>query len=458
MLKLKLKQIALLLGDVAVFYLSLYGALTIRYLSQPENEFWAKSTQAFLPILFIWLLVLYINGLYNLKNFANRFKFLELFLKSLAAATILSIAFFYIFPYQGISPKTSLLIFSIVFSALFLLIRYTIAHFLKNRLPKTNLGIIGYNKLLLEIIKEIKNNPHLGYEIKFILVDPQLERVDKENFKDIDILDPETGLEEAASRYKINTFILESGLEQSEGIRKRLFNCLPLGISYITLANFYEKITGRVPLEIINQNWFLENLNLGDKKFFEIVKRGYDVIISSLGLVLTAPFWPLVALGVKLSSHGPIFFKQIRLGKNNIPFTVIKFRTMTTKDNNLSYTIEGDRRITKFGLFLRKTRIDEVPQLINVLKGEISFIGPRPERPEFVAELNRAIPFYNIRMLIKPGLTGWDQISGEYHSPSAEDTFRKLQHDLFYIKNRSLYLDFTIVLKTIKTVLSYKGR
>jgi len=130
---------------------------------------------------------------------------------------------------------------------------------------------------------------------------------------------------------------------------------------------------------------------------------------------------------------------------------------MTVINNNFSPTAKDDNRITKFGSWLRRTRIDEIPQVINILQGEMSFVGPRPERPELIEELEDKIPFYNERLLVKPGITGWDQISGEYHSPSQEDTLKKLQYDLFYIKNRSIYLDLSIVLKTITTILSRKG-
>ena len=136
---------------------------------------------------------------------------------------------------------------------------------------------------------------------------------------------------------------------------------------------------------------------------------------------------------------------------------MIKFRTMSEDGNNRNPTTLNDRRVTTFGSFLRKTRIDEIPQVINVLIGDMSFVGPRAERPEIVSLLEKEIPFYRERMLVKPGLTGWDQISGEYHSPSQEDTIKKLQYDLFYIKNRSIYLDLSIILKTVATVLSRSG-
>ncbi|MEI7620370.1 MAG: sugar transferase, partial [Candidatus Falkowbacteria bacterium] len=244
----------------------------------------------------------------------------------------------------------------------------------------------------------------------------------------------------------------------SPDLKRRLFNCLPLGISYTTLPNFYEKITGRVPLEIIGQSWFLENLDLADKKIFEFIKRSFDLLLAIILLIVSGIFWPFIVLAIKFSSPGPVFFSQYRMGKNNIPFKMYKFRTMRTDNNNYALTVENDKRITGVGKVMRKTRLDEIPQLINIIKGEMSFIGPRPERPEFIAELKENIPFFDIRTLVKPGISGWDQISGEYHSASIADTVKKLQHDLFYIKNRSLFLDITIILKTIKTIVAHEGR
>ncbi|MCG2697716.1 sugar transferase, partial [Candidatus Parcubacteria bacterium] len=237
-----------------------------------------------------------------------------------------------------------------------------------------------------------------------------------------------------------------------------LFKCLPLKINYIGLPNFYEAITGKIPIVAINQMWFLENLSEGNKMLFDIAKRGYDIILALMILAITLPFWIIIGLLIKLESKGPIFFIQNRVGKNNKLFKIIKFRTMATVNNDFSPTQANDKRITKFGSFLRETRIDEIPQMINILKGEMSFAGPRPERPELIKNLEEAIPFYKERMLVKPGITGWDQISGEYHSPSSEDTLKKLQYDLFYIKNRSIYLDLSILLKTIATVLGRAGR
>lgn len=457
MIKSKLKQIILLLGDIAIFYLALYLTLYLRYFNHPESRFWEQNSAVFSLIFLIWIIIFYIGSLYDLKKFAHRGRFVENYLKTLAVSLVISIIFFYLFPYNNISPKTNLLIFAGVFSALFISWRFLFSYILKNRLPKNNLGVIGYNPHLAELIKDFKASPHMGYDIKFIILS-EGEDIDPEIKDLVEVFDESDGLEELSSKYKITNIILAKNVNNSPDLRRRLFNCLPLGISYTTLPNFYEKITGRVPLEIIGQSWFLENLDLADKKVFEFIKRSFDLFLAILLLILSAPFWPLIILAIKLNSHGPIFFTQYRMGQNNIPFKMYKFRTMKTDNNDYGLTVEGDKRITSVGQVLRKTRIDEIPQLLNIIKGQMSFIGPRPERPEFIAELKENVPFFDIRTLVKPGISGWDQISGEYHSASVADTIKKLQHDLFYIKNRSLFLDITIILKTIKTIVAHEGR
>lgn len=251
---------------------------------------------------------------------------------------------------------------------------------------------------------------------------------------------------------------MATDLYSSDEMRTVLFSCLPLKINFISLPNFYETITGKVPIEAINKMWFLENLNEGNKNLFNTVKRVYDIFLAIIVITLTLLLWIPIAMIIKMESKGPIFFKMKRYGKDKRQFSMLKFRTMREDGNTRGMTVQNDPRITRFGNFMRKTRLDELPQAINILKGEMSFVGPRPERPELAKELAKKIPFFDERMLVKPGATGWDQVSGEYHSPTEEDTLKKLQYDLFYIKNRSIYLDFSIILKTIATVLGQGGR
>jgi lipopolysaccharide/colanic/teichoic acid biosynthesis glycosyltransferase len=189
-----------------------------------------------------------------------------------------------------------------------------------------------------------------------------------------------------------------------------------------------------------------------------MVKRAVDIVMASLGMLILIPFWPLIALGIKIESKGPVLFKQVRLGHREKHFSIYKFRTMRNEQNDFAPTSVSDARITKLGNILRKTRLDELPQMINILKGDMSFIGPRPERPELAEGLSKVIPFYRQRHMVKPGVTGWDQVSGEYHSPSVEDTYKKLQYDLYYVRNLSPFLDVSIFFKTIMTVVARAGR
>lgn len=451
----RLKQIILLAGDVIVLYFSLYLTLLIRYRGTVDENYWGTHFWPFSIVFIAWLIIFYISGFYDIHIAVNNAEFFRKTGRSLAIAGLISAAFFYLTPQITIAPKRNLIIYIIVFAALFYLWRQFYNWSLKSYLPKNIIAIIGLNEQARELIDELKQKPHLGYKIAFIMDD---KGSGSDNLGGIPLISGVSELEKFINEKKVSTIVFTSDPHQSQELRASLFNCLHLKINYISLPNFYEQITGKIPIQAITQMWFLENLSEGGKTFFNLTKRAYDIVLAIIIFAVTLPFWPLIGLIIKLESKGPIFFKQIRSSKYNKPFTMIKFRTMTADGNDFAPTAENDKRVTKFGAFLRTARIDEIPQVINVLKDEMSFVGPRPERPEFIKELETIIPFYQERMLVKPGLTGWDQISGEYHSPSREDTLKKLQYDLFYIKNRSIYLDLSIILKTIYTVLSRGGR
>jgi exopolysaccharide biosynthesis polyprenyl glycosylphosphotransferase len=233
-----------------------------------------------------------------------------------------------------------------------------------------------------------------------------------------------------------------------------------LGINIQSLTIFYEVIVNKIPVEAIEHDWFLENLSEHSKKPYEVGKRITDVILASIGIILTAPFIPLIALIIKLDSSGPIIFSQIRTGKNGREFLAMKFRSMihNAEKDGPQWAQKNDSRITRFGTTMRKTRLDEIPQLINVLRGELSIVGPRPERPEFIKMLTQEIPFYQQRLLVKPGLTGWAQLLGPAYGGSVEESLEKVKYDLYYIKHRSLMLDINIILKTVKIIISGRGQ
>ncbi len=453
----KFKQFFLLLIDIILLIISLRTALILRYLSIPNNEIWQQNLKFFIPVFVLWILIFYINSLYDFRKIINQSKLFEQSVKSVLIAFLISIIFFYIIQSPTINPKTILLIFSIIYYLLFLTWRLLFLLLNKKYLSTINIAIIGYNEIILKTIQAIKKNKQLGYNIKFIVSERNNVLVDIAENYDLAIVEDINQLSRAIKEHKINIVILEKDISQMKELQKTLFNLLPTGISYRNLIKFYEEISGQIPIEILNKGWFLENLDLANKKNYERIKRLYDLLIASVILLFTLPFWPIIVLIIKIESRGPIIFKQVRAGKDCQHFNFYKFRTMYEENNNRKMTEKNDKRITKFGKFMRQIRIDEIPQLINVIKGDMAFVGPRPERPELIKELSKNIPFYGIRNLIKPGITGWDQISGEYHSASVRDTYKKLQYDLYYIKNRSIYLDISIFLKTIKTTLSNEG-
>lgn len=447
----KLRQLILLLGDWLLLYASLAAALLIRYRRWPETDLWQQHTAIFNWLFIVWLLIFYVANLYNLNVLAKGPRFTERVIKAIVPAGLLSLIIFYLLPAAAIAPKTNLLVFSLIYTGSFLAWRHLWRHSLRRTLPRNNVLLIGYDQMADELWQLLNNAPHLGYKPALLFTQNS-----DQPLASWTVIRQADQLATAIKDYHINTLVIADRYRADEQINQILFSLLPLNLTYLTLSSFYEQLTGKVPLAAIGQLWFLENLNLTEKRWYLTAKRGFDVVLAGLGLVVSAILWPLIALVIKLASPGPVILKQQRCGRDNRIFTIYKFRTMRVPDPSKPLTDE--QRITASGRWLRQTRLDEIPQLINILKGDMSFIGPRPERPELIESLAKSLPFYHIRVLIRPGVTGWDQVSGEYHSPSLEDTYKKLQHDLFYLKNCSIYLDLTIILKTLTTVLSREGK
>ncbi len=222
------------------------------------------------------------------------------------------------------------------------------------------------------------------------------------------------------------------------------------------MTDFYEKITGKIPVTALERTWFLDNISQKNNVWALIVKRIVDIIFAAILGIIGLILLPILAIIIKLESKGPLIYKQKRVGLNGKVFTVFKLRSMAQdaeSDGQAVWAQKKDARVTKIGKFIRKARLDEIPQFWNILMGNMSFVGPRPERPEFVEQLKEEILFYNERHLVKPGLTGWAQINYPYGA-SVEDAREKLSYDLFYIKNQSLAMDISIILKTINTIFN----
>jgi sugar transferase (PEP-CTERM system associated) len=237
-----------------------------------------------------------------------------------------------------------------------------------------------------------------------------------------------------------------------------LLRCRLAGIPVYEYHDFYERWTGRVDLERLQPGWLIFNDGFGHGKVDAIAKRLFDVVLASSGLVLSAPLLLLAGLAIKLEDGGPILFRQERVGRNGIPFEILKLRSMRldAERDGPRWAAVGDRRVTRVGRILRRTRIDELPQLVNVLKGEMSFVGPRPERPVFVQRIIEVLPYFAVRHQLRPGLAGWAQLNHPY-AAGLEDTRVKLEYDLYYIKNRSLFLDILIIAQTLRVIVWGNG-
>ena len=239
----------------------------------------------------------------------------------------------------------------------------------------------------------------------------------------------------------------------------QVLQCKVRGIPVIDLSSFFERETGHVQLQSLNPSWIIFSDGFVQGSLRDVSKRLFDIFASSLLLLLTLPLMLVTAIAIPLESRGPILYRQERVGQGDKNFQVLKFRSMRTdaeKDGRPQWAGKNDSRVTRIGAIIRKLRVDELPQILNVLKGEMSFVGPRPERPFFVEQLGQQIPYYIYRHNVKPGITGWAQICYPYGA-SVEDSIEKLQYDLYYVKNHSLFLDLIILFQTIQVILFGQG-
>lgn len=453
----KRSQFLLFFVDFLILILSLYLSLCIRKNHFPSFSLFISHAIHFLLIWFVFLISMYTLNLYSIdKSFVSRHFIFSLFICA-CIALLIGTGYFYIIDLQSMQPKT-ILILAITFSYVFIIVWRNIYDCISRKANKQLKYIfIGYNETFFDIVNASLMDNYVNF-MPIALYTTNTKSLPNQVKDSIVILENPIDLQDFIRKENIKIFVLAPDFSPSKEIIKILFSALATESVFYSTAEFYEIIFRKIPLGAINEFYFLQGITLQNKGIYHFIKRLFDIMISILTLVFIIPFVPIIALVIKLESSGPVFFTQIREGKNGKTFKLYKFRTMRTDKNNFSPTTEKDSRITKFGNFMRVTRIDELPQMLNVLKGDMSLIGPRPERPELACELEKEIPFYRQRLIVKPGITGWDQVSGEYHSPSTEDTYKKLQYDLYYIKNQSIFLDLSILFKTILTVFHKLGR
>lgn len=458
----KLQQFAIACVDSVLLAFSLYAAMTVRFMAVPPFAYFIIHFYLFIPIFVLWIICFYTAGLYALDMPFAGYKIISAVAIIAVLCSILGFGFFYIKANPSLlAPKTLLVLHSIIAAAIILVWRYVFNLVFVRYISGTNIAFVNINSTVVELLQSIQLFSYTRYNAKCLF---DLDYAANECCG-VPVYTDYAAFEKEVKESNIKIVIIAGSADDSEFSRDILFKSIRDRLRFTDLTDFYESYLRRIPISEITSIWFVQNINYKIKAVYGYVKRIIDFALAILLLVLVLPFWPLIVLAIRLGSPGPALFKQKRLGYLGKEFVIWKFRTMRMDDmakNGADQpwtkpTMVGDPRVTRLGNFFRKTRIDEIPQIINVLRGEMSFIGPRPERPELVIELEKVIPHYRQRLLVKPGLSGWDQVSGEYHSPSAEDTYKKLQYDLYYIKNMSLFLDISIFFKTIATIARRAG-
>lgn len=443
------ESFVLLVGDFFFFLISLWLALFLRNLEIPSKELFSIHLVPFNLLFAVWILVFYIGGLYEKHTIILKSKLPNVLANTQLVNSALAVVFFYFIPFFGITPKTILFIYLFV-SFVAVLFWRMYGYFVIGRGRPNNAILIGSGDEMKELLEEVNNNQI--YSVKFIS-SVDLNRAGEKGFWD----------EIVSHIYSedVSVIAIDLANKNVEPVLPHLYNLIFSKISFIDMHKIYEDIFDRVPLSLLKYNWFLENISTVPRGVYDVLKRFMDISISFCLLLLSLVVYPFIFIAIKLEGGGPLFIIQERVGENNRIVKIIKFRSMSRNDNGEYSKDMEPNDITKVGSFLRKTRLDELPQLWNVLRGDLSLIGPRPELPELAKHYTQEIPYYNVRHLIKPGLSGWAQIyhaEHPHHGLNTLETKNKLSYDLYYIKNRSFLLDVKITLRTLKILASIAGR
>jgi len=403
---------------------------------------------------------LYYNDLYDLKV-TDTFQELGIrLLQALGTAAIILAGIYLLFPKAIVG--SGIFAVSIVFVIILIVSwRFFYALILNNGLFNQKIILLGSGPLAQNILDEIINRKDSGYTIAVSVQDSleDLDFSDKQRQTETICKKDYNGLCELADQLDIKKVVVAIKERRGALPLRELVKCRIKGIDVIEGTSFYEMLAGKLIVDQINPAWIIFSKGFYKSRTRRFFKRSTDLIISLAMLILFSPLIIVTAIIIKIDSTGPVLFSQERIGKNKKPYMLYKFRSMVQdaeKQSGPVWASDNDKRITRVGNVLRKWRIDEIPQLWNVLKGDMSFVGPRPEREYFVNKLEEIIPYYGERFSVKPGITGWAQVCYRYGA-SVDDAFEKVNYDLFYIKNMSVFMDVMIILRTIKIVLFGKG-
>jgi sugar transferase (PEP-CTERM system associated) len=402
------------------------------------------------------LAAFYLFDLYDFIVMHDRHELVLRLVQALGLAWIVLAISFYAYPQLMLGRSISLIALPMAL-ALMVGWRISIHWFLGHPDFGERILIVGSGNLAVEVARQVLNRPDAGYRIVgFVGTDSELLGRSLINPRVIGLTED---LDRIVKKEGIDRIVVAMGERRGQLPTAGLLK-LSLGgdVSIEEGATFYERVTGRVSLDMIRPSWLIFTGRGRQAKLATVTRSAVHRFVALIGALLSLPIVLLTAILIKIDSRGPIFYRQERIGKNGRPFVLAKFRSMRVdaEKEGPVWASKGDERTTRVGRIIRKIRIDEIPQFWNILRGEMSFVGPRPERPHFVAQLAQEIPYYEQRHLIAPGLTGWAQIKYPYGA-SIEDAREKLQYDLFYVKNHSLFLDAIILFETIKIILFGRG-
>jgi len=456
-LRLSERRLLLILLDLFALNGALLISLSFRKEYQLSCGLLWQNPQWFLLLSVLWLFIAFAFDAYDLK-IAGR---LVNSAKAVLKAGLITSAIYLLIPYIPPALPTSrfLLFLFLILTLGFLLVgRIFYLPILSHPFFKRRSIIIGTGVRAHTIARAISEQTNGQIHIVGFVEE---KGATKSNNPGSQVVGKSEDLIHLIKEYQINTLILAGDQNADGEMLQILTDALELGIEIIPMPILYEELTGRVPVEHIGESWQVAMPidHPLTKPFNRFIKRVSDIFLASLGCVCLAPFFPFIALAIYLESPGPIFYAQERVGLGGKRFRAYKFRSMipdAEKDRPV-WAKKDDPRVTRIGRLLRKTHVDEFPQFLNILKGQMSAVGPRPERPEFVEELAREIPFYRVRHSVKPGMAGWGLVKQGYGA-SKEDALVKLQYDLYYIKHQSLWFDLIILLKTVLDTLTLRGR
>jgi sugar transferase (PEP-CTERM system associated) len=403
-------------------------------------------------------LCLYYSDLYDLRVVADRRELFVRALQSLGAASLILAVIYYLNLDLALGRGVFLIAAAFVVT---IIVGWRVAFkWLAGRArPVERLLLVGTGTALIELATDLRDRrEELGAEIVGF-VDPDPDKVGQP-LEGVPVIGSIEDIPAIVNDRDVDRVVVSLAEARGKLPMDRLLEMKLAGVRFDHLATVYEEYTGKIAVENLRPSWLIFSEGFRKSRFISAVKRATDIGAAAFGLAVASPIVLVCGLLVRLTSPGPAFYHQVRVGQNGRDFRVHKFRSMRqdaeSKTGAVWAQAGNDPRVTMVGKILRRTRLDELPQLWNVLVGDMSLVGPRPERPEFVKDLTVQIPFYGQRHVVKPGLTGWAQVRYEYGA-SVEDSMQKLQYDLFYIKNLSMALDLYIIVETIKTVLVRRG-